>query len=105
MLALQQRLIDADYFAVVQVEPDVEHAADGTVPIKVMLAPAKRTIYTGGVFIGTDTGPGVRGGIERRWVNSRGHKLKVETILATRLKTASAQYQIPLAGQIGRAHV
>jgi len=98
VLALQQRLIDADYFAVVQVEPDVEHAADGTVPIKVMLAPAKRTIYTGGVFIGTDTGPGVRGGVERRWVNSRGHKLKVETILATRLKTASAQYQIPLAG-------
>ncbi|TCO42087.1 autotransporter assembly complex protein TamA [Dokdonella fugitiva] len=98
VLALQQRLIDADYFAVVQVEPDVEHAADGTVPIKVMLAPAKRTIYTGGVFIGTDTGPGVRGGIERRWINSRGHKFKVETIVATRLKTASAQYRIPLAG-------
>ena len=98
VLSLQQRLIDADYFAVVQVQPDIEHAADGTVPIKVMLAPAKRTIYTGGVFIGTDTGPGVRGGIERRWVNGRGHKMKLETIVATRLRTASVQYQIPLAG-------
>ncbi len=98
VLSLQQRLIDADYFAVVQVQPDIEHAADGTVPIKVMLAPAKRTIYTGGIFIGTDTGPGVRGGIERRWINRRGHKMKVETILATRLRTASVQYQIPLAG-------
>jgi translocation and assembly module TamA len=98
VLELQQRLIDADYFAVAQVQPDVEHAHDATVPIKVMLAPAKRTIYTGGVFIGTDTGPGVRGGIERRWMNRRGHKGKVETLIATRLKTANVTYQIPLAG-------
>jgi translocation and assembly module TamA len=62
LLGFQQRLIDADYFSIVQVQPDTEHAHDGIVPIKVMLAPAKRTIYTGGVFIGTDTGPGVRGG-------------------------------------------
>jgi len=98
VLALQQRLIDADYFAIVQVEPDVEHAAGGVVPIQVVLAPAKRTIYTGGVFVGTDTGPGVRGGIARRWLNSRGHKMKTEAIVAMRLKTASVTYQIPLAG-------
>ncbi|MFI4970057.1 MAG: autotransporter assembly complex family protein [Lysobacterales bacterium] len=98
VLALQQRLIDADYFAVAQVQPDSEHAHDGIVPISVMLAPAKRTVYTAGVFIGTDTGPGVRAGIERRWINSRGHKLKTEAIVATRLKTALALYQIPLPG-------
>lgn len=98
LLGFQQRLIDADYFSIAQVQPDIEKAHDGTVPITVMLAPAKRTIYTGGVFIGTDTGPGVRGGVERRWVNLRGHKLKLEAIVATRLKTASALYQIPLAG-------
>ena len=99
VLALQQHLIDADYFSIAQVQPDTEHAHDAIVPIMVVLAPAKRTIYTAGVFIGTDTGPGVRAGIERRWVNQRGHKLKFETILATRLKTLSAQYQIPLPGQ------
>ncbi len=98
LLGFQQRLIDADYFSIAQVQPDIEHARDGIVPIAVMLAPAKRTIYTGGVFIGTDTGPGVRGGIERRWLNPHGHKLKLETIIATQLKTASVQYQIPLAG-------
>jgi translocation and assembly module TamA len=98
VLELQQRLIDADYFAVAQVQPDIEHAHDATVPIKVMLAPAKRTIYTGGVFIGTDTGVGVRGGIERRWMNRRGHKGKVEALIAERLKTANVTYQIPLAG-------
>ena len=98
LLGFQQRLIDADYFSIVQVQPDTEHAHDGIVPIKVMLAPAKRTIYTGGVFIGTDTGPGVRGGIQRRWINSRGHKMSLDALVATRLKTASAQYTIPLAG-------
>jgi translocation and assembly module TamA len=98
LLGFQQRLIDADYFSIAQVQPDTENAHDGVVPIKVVLAPAKRTIYTGGVFLGTDTGAGVRGGIERRWINLRGHKLKVETILAQRLKTLSTQYQIPLAG-------
>jgi translocation and assembly module TamA len=98
LLGFQQRLIDADYFSIAQVQPDVGNAHDGVVPIKVMLAPARRTIYTGGVFIGTDTGAGLRGGIERRWVNQRGHKLKLETILAQRLKTASARYQVPLPG-------
>jgi len=98
LLSFQQRLIDADYFSIAQVQPDTENAHDGIVPIKVMLAPAKRTIYTGGLFIGTDTGGGVRGGIERRWVNRRGHKLKLETIVAQRLTTLGAQYQIPLAG-------
>ena len=98
VLELQQRLIDADYFSIAQVQPDIEHAHDAIVPIKIVLAPAKRTIYTGGVFIGTDTGPGVRGGVERRWVNSRGHKAKIEAIVAERLKTLAAVYQIPLAG-------
>ncbi|MCB1578025.1 MAG: outer membrane protein assembly factor, partial [Xanthomonadales bacterium] len=98
LLELQQRLFDANYFAISQVQPDTEHAAEGKVPIAVTLAPAKRTVYTAGLFIGTDTGVGVRGGIERRWVNRRGHKLKFETILAQRLKTLSTLYQIPLPG-------
>jgi translocation and assembly module TamA len=98
VLELQQRLIDADYFSIAQVQPDIERAHDAIVPIKIVLAPAKRTIYTGGVFIGTDTGPGVRGGVERRWVNQRGHKAKIEAIVAERLATLAAIYQIPLAG-------
>ena len=98
VLELQQRLIDADYFAIAQVQPDIEHAHDGVVPIKVILGPAKRTIYTGGLFIGTDTGFGVRGGVTRRWLNRRGHKGKVEAIVAERLKTLNAQYIVPLAG-------
>lgn len=99
LLALQQRLFDSGYFSLSQVEPDLDAAHDGEVPIRVTLAPAKRTLYTGGVFFGTDTGAGVRAGINRRWVNRKGHKLDVETVLAQRLKTASTFYRVPLPGR------
>lgn len=98
LLELQQALNGADYFSVVNVLPDVDSAKNGVVDISVQLAPAKRTIYSGGPFIGTDTGVGVRGGIERRWVNRRGHKWKNEVVLAQRLKTVSTLYSVPLPG-------
>ena len=104
LLELQQKLIDADYFAVVEVQPDVEHAHDGVVPIAVTLGPAKRNIYTAGVFVDTDIGFGVRGGLTRRWLNRKGHKLKLETQVAQRLKSATATYSIPLPGENNRSY-
>ncbi|NMW24971.1 outer membrane protein assembly factor, partial [Rhodanobacter denitrificans] len=104
LLELQQALNGADYFAVVNVLPDVDAAKGGVVDITVQLAPAKRTIYTGGPFIGTDTGFGVRGGMERRWVNRRGHKWKNELVVAQKLKTLSTLYSIPLPGDNQRSY-
>lgn len=98
LLQLQQALNGADYFSVVNVLPEVDAKAHGQVDVKVELAPAKRTIYTGGPFIGTDTGVGVRASMERRWVNARGHKWKNELVLAQRLKTLSTLYSIPMPG-------
>jgi len=104
LLQLQQKLIDADYFAVVEVQPDIEHARAGIVPIAVTLGPAKRNIYTAGIFIDTDIGFGVRGGMTRRWLNQRGHKLKLEMQVAQRLKSAAATYSIPLPGANDRSY-
>ncbi|HET8942149.1 MAG TPA: autotransporter assembly complex family protein, partial [Rudaea sp.] len=104
LLELQQRLIDADYFAVVEVQPDVEHGHDGIIPVSVTLGPAKRNVYTAGIFVDTDIGVGVRGGLTRRWVNSHGHKLKLETQIAQRLKSAAATYSIPLPGEDHRSY-
>ncbi len=98
LLAFQQRLIDADYFSIVEVQPNRAQAHADSVPIEVALAPAKRSVYTGGLFVGTDTGPGLRGGMRRRWINRRGHKLLFDTLLAQRLRTSALEYQIPLAG-------
>ncbi|MDR3389490.1 MAG: outer membrane protein assembly factor [Rudaea sp.] len=104
LLQLQQRLIDADYFAIVEVQPDMEHAHAGIVPIKVTLGPAKRNVYTAGIFIDTDIGFGVRGGLTRRWLNTHGHKLKLEAQIAQRLKSAAATYSIPLPGDNNRSY-
>jgi translocation and assembly module TamA len=103
LLALQQALSGADYFAVVNVMPEVTTASNGVIDISVHLAPAKRTVYTGGPFIGTDTGFGLRAGVERRWVNRRGHTWKNELVLAQRLKTLSTLYAIPLPGRDQRS--
>ncbi|HMH68687.1 MAG TPA: autotransporter assembly complex family protein [Pinirhizobacter sp.] len=98
LLQLQQALNGADYFSVVNVMPDIDNAKNGEVNVNVELAPAPRTIYTGGPFIGTDTGVGLRGGIEKRWVNDRGHKWKNEIVAAQRLKTLTSLYTIPMPG-------
>jgi translocation and assembly module TamA len=103
LLQLQQALNGADYFAVVNVLPDVDDKKNGVVDVKVELTPAKRTVYTGGPFFGTDTGFGVRVSSERRWVNNRGHKWKNELVLAQNLKTLSTLYSIPMPGSNQRS--
>ncbi|HVF35790.1 MAG TPA: autotransporter assembly complex family protein, partial [Candidatus Saccharimonadia bacterium] len=103
LLRLQQRLTDAEYFSVVEVAPDVEQAVDGVVPINVAVIPAKRSLYTGGVFVGTDTGFGVRAALVRRYVNRRGHKLTVGAEHSQRLRMLATTYTIPLPGRDDRS--
>ncbi len=98
LLTLQQRLVDADYFSTVSVQPDLEHAANGVVPIEALLIPAKRTIYSAGVYVSTDAGPGVRVGADRRWINSQGHKLGGKIEYSQRMQEASVNYKIPKPG-------
>jgi translocation and assembly module TamA len=98
LLAFQQRLVDADYFGTVSVQPDLSHASDVDVPINVELSRAKRTVYTAGVYVSTDTGPGVRVGMQRRWVNDKGHKFNVDIDNAQRLQAITTGYKIPLPG-------
>ena len=95
LLELQQRLVDADYFSVVEVAPETDAAKDGSVPISVVLAPAKRSIYSYGLSFGTDSGAGVRGGLERRWVNDRGHKFRSAAEVSQRFKAAALSYELP----------
>jgi len=96
LLTLQQRLVDADYFSTVSVQPDLEKRADGRVPIEALVIPAKRTVYTADLYMSTDSGPGVRLGIDRRWVNDRGHKLGGLIEYSQRLQQVAASYRIPI---------
>lgn len=92
---LQQALAGSNYFSSIEVRPDVEHARDLHVPIEVTLAPAKRSAYRFGVSYDTDYGAGVRFGLDRRWLNDRGHTLGSETELAQNLAFTSVDYRIP----------
>ena len=74
VLNLQQRLVDADYFELVSVQPALDEKKDGAVPIDVLLNRDERTVYSGEVYYSTDFGGGVRVGAERRWLNKKGHK-------------------------------
>ena len=94
LLKLQRRLIDADYFGFVSVSPQLRQARGGVVPILVHVAPAPRNVYTGGISVGTDSGFGVRGGMQRRWVNTRGHRANIEAEVSQRLTAAAANYEI-----------
>lgn len=95
LLALHQRLTDLDYFGYIDVRPDVENAEGDRVPIAVAVTPGKRSVYTAGVSYGTDAGAGVQLGLERRWVNARGHKFGTQLDWAQRRKSLAATYRIP----------
>ncbi|MCE7032399.1 outer membrane protein assembly factor [Lysobacter sp. GX 14042] len=92
---LRDSLTRLDYFAAIDIQPRPEDAVDNEVPIDVVLTPAKRSIYSTGLSYGTDSGAGVRLGLERRYVNSRGHKALAQLDYAQRRKTLTAQYRIP----------
>jgi len=95
LLELQKSLADLDYFSAIDVTPQPDEATGLQVPVNVGLTMAKQSIYSAGVRAGTDSGLGVTGGVERRWVNDRGHKLKALASLAQRRNDVTVQYKIP----------
>jgi translocation and assembly module TamA len=102
LLTFQQRLVDADYFSTVSVQPDLDQKADGTVPIEALVIPAKRTVYSAGAYLSTDSGPGGELGVERRWLNQRGHKAGAQIEYSQRLQELSTSYRIPRPGARNR---
>ncbi len=93
---LRRSLVALDYFGLVEVLPQPEQASDGkVVPVQVNLTPAPRSIYTAGLNYGTLSGAGVRMGVERRYLNSRGHKALAQVDYAQKRKTLTLQYRMP----------
>ena len=92
---LRTSLAGLDYFSRIDITPEPGEAVDDRVPVDVTLTPAKRDVYTAGLSYGTDSGPGVRLGQERRYVNRRGHKALWQVDYARKRKTLTLQYRIP----------
>ena len=93
---LRRSLVALDYFGLVEVLSQPEQAGDDKiVPVQVNLTPALRSIYTAGLGYGTLSGAGVRMGVERRYLNTRGHKALAQIDYARKRKTATLQYRVP----------
>ena len=92
---LRKSLVALDYFSRIDIEPQPQNAVDHRVPVQVTLTPAKRSVYTSGLSYGTESGAGVRFGVERRYLNSRGHKALAQVDYAQKRKTLTLQYRIP----------
>ncbi|WP_255783883.1 autotransporter assembly complex protein TamA [Marilutibacter chinensis] len=91
----RQSLSRLDYFSGIDIVPQPDKAVDGRVPVQVTLTPAKRSVYTAGVSYSTLDGAGIRLGLERRYLNDRGHKLNTQIDWAQYKKAVTVQYRIP----------
>ncbi len=92
---LRKSLVALDYFGLVDVQAAPEPGVDKQVPVDVQLTPAKRSIYSWGASYGTLSGAGISAGVERRYLNARGHKALAQLDWAEKRKTATLQYRIP----------
>ncbi len=92
---LRRSLVSLDYFGLVEILPQPENAKEKIVPVQVNLTPAPRSIYTAGVNFGTQSGAGFLLGMERRYLNSRGHKALAQIDYANKRKALTLQYRVP----------
>ncbi|HEX7047250.1 MAG TPA: autotransporter assembly complex family protein [Gammaproteobacteria bacterium] len=97
LLDLQYALNDSEYFSLVQVEALREQAGpERRVPVRVRAEANERTRYTAGIGYGTDTGPRISLGMQRRYVNRRGHRLGAQAQFSEIETRYSVRYAIPL---------
>jgi len=96
LFALQRALTDSDYFDYIDVQAGVETAAEGVAPVTVDLRLRKRTRYTLGLGYGTDTGPRLGVGMERRYINRAGHRVTLDALTSKVQNRLQGMYRIPL---------
>lgn len=95
LIDFQSALIDSNYFADVEVLPLVNELEEGSIPIQISLTPRPRTLYRAGLGYGTDTGARMQLGMDRRYVNSRGHRLNTNLRLSEIRNDISGSYMMP----------
>jgi len=89
-------LTGSGYFGQVLVQPLLDEAAGGRIPVKISLTPGKRHRYSSSIGFATDTGPRVGLGYQNRRVNRRGHQISNKLSLSRVLSELTFGYSIPL---------
>ena len=85
------------YFTRIELVPVIEEAADGKIPVQVLLEPADRIEYTIGAGFSTDSGPRFRAGYYNRRLNNRGHRFKSDLSLSPVVQGLTAEHRRPMA--------
>ncbi len=96
LLELQRALSNSGYYRRVNVQPLLDQTRERRIPIRVALEPRKPTRYTTGLGYGTNTGPRISFGIERRYHNYLGYKISGDVRISEIRQEATARYRIPL---------
>jgi len=89
-------LSNSNYFARIDVVPEVDSAKDGQIPIRISLYPADRIEYTIGVGASTDTGPRFRAGHRNNRINTAGHRIISDVGISPDVQAITSEYRIPL---------
>jgi translocation and assembly module TamA len=97
LLALQSRLLGAEYFSKVEIVPLMDEAsATNQVPIEVIAERNKPNKYRIGLGYGTDAGPRISFDYRRRYLGRWGHKLETQMQLSERFQGLVLKYRIPI---------
>lgn len=85
------------YFSRIELLPVTEEAADGKIPVQVLLEPADRIEYTVGAGLSTDTGPRFRAGYQNRRLNQKGHRFKADIGASPIIQGLALEHRRPMA--------
>ena len=93
--ATHRYMLDSGYYSEVRVDADPARAENLHVPVTVIVTPASKRVYAGGVGFSTDLGPRFRMNYQQRRINSRGHNFEGRLLVSPRQSQLSGEYRIP----------
>jgi len=94
---LHQRFSTSDYFSSIRLSPLLDERSADAVPVSIELERRKRDRYFAGIGYSTDLGVRGKLGMDRRYVNSRGHSFSSLLDYADLKRQVMIAYKIPLS--------
>ena len=93
---LHQRFAASDYFSSIRLSPLLDERSGDEVPVSIELEMRKRDRYFAGLGYSTDLGVRGKLGMDRRYVNSRGHHFSSLLDYAELKRQVRLAYTVPL---------
>ncbi len=92
---LNIRLSATDYFKTIDIRPLTEQSQSGDIPIFIKVLPKTAWELETGIGFSTDEGPRLSLGIDKPWMNDKGHSLASNFKISRTVQELSGRYKIP----------